>query len=138
MKTKGFLCATCAALGGAAEFFWGPFSYDLASLTVFMAIDYIMGIIVAAVFKKSPKTKNGRLSSEACFKGIIRKAVMLMFVVTAHMLDGILGVNFIRGAVIVGFSVNELISIVENAGLMGIVSPAMENALEVLKERMGK
>ena len=63
---------------------------------------------------------------------------MLMFVVTAHMLDGILGVNFIRGAVIVGFSVNELISIVENAGLMGITSPAIENALEVLKERMGK
>ena len=55
MKTKGFLCAMCAALGGAAEFFWGPFSYDLASLMVFMAIDYIMGIIVAAVFKKSPK-----------------------------------------------------------------------------------
>lgn len=138
MRAKEFICIACAAMGGAAEFFLGPFSYDLAALTVFAAIDYIMGIIVAAVFKKSPKTKSGRLSSEASFKGLLRKAVMFMFVVTAHMLDGILGVSFVRGAVIAGFSVNEIISIVENAGLMGITSPAIENALETLKDRIEK
>ena len=67
-----------------------------------------------------------------------KKITMLILVGVANMLDRYMGVNFVRGAVIVGFLVNELISILENAGLMGITSPAIEKALDILKEKINE
>ena len=49
----------------------------------------------------------------------------LLFVLVAYRLDLAIGVDYIRDAVIIGFIANELISIVENAGLMGIPLPAV-------------
>ena len=54
------------------------------------------------------------------------------------MLDRYFGTTFLRSAVIVGFMANELISIVENAALMGVTSPAIENAIELLKKKADK
>ena len=86
------------------------------------------------MFKKSAKTENGALSSKESFRGLCRKIEIMLFVVIGNMLDIYLGTEFIRTAVIAGFMANELISLVENAALMGITSPAVENAIELIKK----
>ena len=91
---------------------------------------------MAGFFHKSNKTENGGLESRAGWKGLCRKGVTLLFVLIAYRLDLTIGVDYIRNAVIIGFIANELISIVENAGLMGIPLPAViENAIEILTQK---
>ena len=76
------------------------------------------------------------MESRAGWKGLCRKGVTLLFVLIAYRLDLALGVNYIRNAVIIGFMANELISITENAGLMGIPLPTViQNASEVLTRK---
>lgn len=101
-----------------------------------MVIDYISGLIVAGVFKKSPKTDTGALESKAGWKGLCRKGMTLLFVLIAYRLDLVIGTNYIRDAVIIGFVANELISIVENAGLMGLPLPQIiTKAIDVLTKK---
>lgn len=138
MNIKDIICTAAGALGGVAAFLFGGWSSDLITLLAFIGVDFVSGVILAAVFKKSSKTENGALSSKESFRGLCRKIEILLFVVIGNMLDLYLGTHFIRTAVIVGFMANELISIVENAALMGITSPAIENAIELLKKKGGK
>ena len=77
-----------------------------------------------------------RQRKQPFWKGLCRKGVTLLFVLIAYRLDLALGVNYIRNAVIIGFMANELISITENAGLMGIPLPTViQNAIEVLTRK---
>ena len=135
MTIKTIICAIAGGVGGFITYLVGGWSMDLQTLCIFMAIDFITGLIVAAVFKKSGKTENGALSSKASFKGLCKKLMILLFVVIAHVLDVYLGINFLRSGVIVGFITNELISIAENAGLMGITVPVIEEAIEILRKK---
>lgn len=131
----------CTAAGGIAAFFgmlFGVWSKDLTVLTVFMGIDLLTGIIVAAVFKKSKKTESGALNSKVTYKGIVKKIYELCLVVIANMLDVYLGTVFIRNGVIYAFILNELLSITENAALMGIVSPQINDAIDILKKDVRK
>lgn len=101
-----------------------------------MAIDYVTGLLVAGVFHNSGKTENGALESRAGWKGLCRKCITLLMVLVATRLDLVTGTNFIRDAVVIAFIANETISIVENAGLMGInIPPAITSAIEVLKKK---
>ena len=76
------------------------------------------------------------LESRAGWKGLCRKGVTLLVVLVACRLDLIMGSNFIRDAVVIVFVVNETISIIENAGLMGISIPAvLTKTIEVLKKK---
>ena len=94
------------------------------------------GLIVAGVFHTSEKTPNGALESTAGWKGLCRKGVTLLVVLVACRLDLVMGSNFIRDAVVIAFIANETISIIENAGLMGIPIPAViTKAIEVLKSK---
>ncbi len=102
---------------------FGEFDVPLQTLILFMAIDYITGLLVAAVFRSSLKSDDGRLSSHAGLKGIIKKGMMLMIVLIAYRLDLVANTNIIRNTVIAAFITNEVISINENAVLMGIDIP---------------
>lgn len=74
--------------------------------------------------------------SLACFKGLVRKCVILLLVLVAHRLDLALGASYVRDGVCIAFTVSEVISIAENAGLMGVPLPAvLERALEALKDK---
>jgi len=134
MSFKSIFCAAAGSIGGVVTYLIGGWSKDLVTLLVFMTIDFLTGILVACIFKTSQKTESGRLSSAVSFKGIIKKIVILLFVMVAHMLDGYLRTEFIRSGVIIGFMVNELISIIENASLMGVVSPVLNDAVDILKK----
>jgi toxin secretion/phage lysis holin len=119
--------------------FFGGLDMLLQTLLLFMAVDLISGVVSAVVFKCSDKTETGRLSSRAGFKGLIKKGCCLMLIVVAVHLDVLLNTNSItRDAVIIAFCLNELISILENMGSMGIKMPApLINALELLCKKQG-
>lgn len=133
---KEAICTGVGAVGGAIAAAFGGWDAALATLLIFMTVDYISGLIVAGVFHNSKKTESGTLESRAGWKGLCRKAVTLLFVLIAYRLDLVIGVNYIRDAVIIGFIANELISIVENAGLMGIPLPTViQNAIDILTKK---
>lgn len=130
------LCTIVGIIGGAVAHFFGEYDMIFEALIVLMICDYASGLIVAGVFKKSNKTKNGGLNSNAGFKGLCRKIMTLVFVVVAHYIDVVLGIDYVRNAVIIGFCANECISIVENAGIMGLPLPAaVINGVELLKAK---
>ena len=87
------------------------------------------------MFHKSTKSQNGALESGAGWKGLCRKGVALLVVLVACRLDLMMGITFIRDTVIIGFIINEGISITENAACMGVPLPAIiKKALEILKK----
>ena len=123
-------------LGSWIASLFGGWDAALKTLIAFMAVDYIAGLIVAGVFKKSEKTENGALESMAGWKGLCRKGVTLLVVLVACRLDLVMGSNFIRDAVVISFIAKETISIIENAGLMGVPIPTiLKKAIEVLKDK---
>lgn len=134
--TKEKICAGVGLVGGIIVSQFGGWDTSLATLILFMGIDYVSGLIVAGVFHNSNKSDSGALESRAGWKGLCRKGMTLVFVLVAYRLDLALGVRYIREAVILGFIANELISIVENAGLMGLPIPeVIAMAIEVLTEK---
>ena len=135
-KLQAWFISISGAVGAFIVQLFGGWTTDLQTLLTFMAIDFAMGLIIAAVFKKSPKTESGTLSSAACFKGLCKKGVMLLFVLIGYRLDMSLKVDYIRSAVIIGFIANELISIVEKSGIMGIPLPEIvKKSIELLKNK---
>lgn len=134
MKEK--ICAFIGVAGGAISSLLGGWDTGLQTLVIFMAIDYITGLIVAGVFHKSRKTDTGALESLAGWKGLCRKGVTLLIVLVACRIDILIGVPYVRDATIIAFSTNELISIVENAGLMGIPMPGIiTRAIDILTKK---
>ena len=128
------LYSTIGAIGGFVAMAFGGWSDALITLIVFMALDYVTGLIVAGIFKKSKKSENGALESRAGFKGLCRKGVALMIVLVAVRLEIIMHTTYIKDAVIIAFVANESISIIENAGLMGIPVPGIiARAIDVLR-----
>lgn len=133
---KSGICATIGAIGGVIASIFGGWSSGLTSLLIFMAIDYVSGIIVAGVFHKSKKTETGTLQSRAGWRGLCKKGMTLLFVLIGHRLDLAFGVCYVRDAVIIGFMANELLSIVENAGLMGLkLPPVVSTAIDILNKK---
>ena len=135
-EIKVFICTFFGVAGSLITQIFGGWSEDMVTLMIFMAVDFITGLIVAGVFKASGKSETGALNSKASFKGLCKKCVMLLFVLIACRLDVLLGVDYIRTATVIGFILNEAISIVENAGLMGIPLPQIiTKAIEILKNK---
>lgn len=133
---KEGICTGIGIVGSMIAALFGGWDAALLTLIIFMAVDYITGLLVAGVFHTSEKTSTGALESRAGWKGLCRKGVTLLVVLVACRLDLIMGSNFIRDAVVIGFIANETISIIENAGLMGIPIPAViVQAIDVLKHR---
>lgn len=133
--TKNILISIVGIIGSAIASAFGGWTTGLTTLVIFMAIDYITGLIVAGVFHKSTKTETGTLESRAGFKGLCRKGVMLLVVLVAYRLDLAVGTTYIKDAVIIAFIANETISIIENAGLMGIHIPdTIKNAIDILQK----
>lgn len=133
---KQFICTMIGAAGSGIAALFGGWDAGLVSLLIFMGLDYVSGLVVAGVFHKSNKTATGSLESKTCWKGLCRKCMTLVFVLVSYRLDLIIGTNYIRDAVIIAFIANELISLVENAGLMGVPLPAViTKAIDILQKK---
>ena len=133
---KDYICAVIGAVGGAVAAAFGGWSAGLTTLVVFMAADYLTGLLVAGVFHASKKTPHGGLESRAGWKGLVRKLVTLVLVLAACRLEALLHVTYVRDAAVVGFCANEVLSVTENAALMGVPVPApLARALELLRRK---
>ncbi len=133
---KEAFCTTVGILGSALCWAFGGWDAALTALIMCMGVDYISGSIVALVFHNSNKSASGSYNSAYGFQGLCKKFLMLLFVVAAVQADRLLGSDYIRDAVCISFSTNEILSIVENLGLAGIPMPqAVVKALEQLQSK---
>ena len=133
MKTWQWIQAVFTALGGWLGWFLGGADGFLYALIVFVAIDYITGVMCAIVDHK--------LSSEVGFKGICKKVLIFMMVGIGNIIDvQVLGqAGVLRTAVIFFYLSNEGVSMLENAGHLGLPIPAkLKEVLEQLHDRTEK
>ena len=110
-------------------FLVGGIDIALISLLIVMIIDYITGVLSAFY--------NKELSSKVGFKGILKKVFYLLIIALSVRIDNLLGQdNLIRTFVIYYFVANDGLSILENAGELGIKLPKkLYDALEQLKDK---
>lgn len=135
MSIKNIICTAAGIFGAYVSGLFGGWNAALSTLVIFMGLDYITGVIVAGVFHNSQKSENGGLKSIIGWRGLCRKGVTLAIVLVAYRLDLLIGTSYVRDAVTIAFCVNELLSLTENAALMGVPMPdAIVRAIEVLKE----
>lgn len=133
---KELVCSVIGMAGAAAAWAFGGWDTALAALIICISIDYISGSVVALVFHKSQKSETGAYNSAYGWKGLCKKGLMLLFVVVAVQADRLLGADYVRDAVCIGFCANEILSIVENLGLAGVPLPqAVIKALEQLQNK---
>ena len=101
-----------------------------------MLVDYIMGLTLAGLYQRSEKTDTGGLNSFVGWMGISKKITSLLFVIIGVELQKVTGIVAIREGIIVALMLNELISIIENAGLMGVPVPKpLTDVIDVLKAK---
>ena len=132
---KETICTIAGVVGSAIAGLFGGWDTSLVTLLLFMGIDYITGLAVAAC-GKSPKSDTGRLSSKIGWRGLAKKCVSLLLVLVAVRLDITIGTSYIRDAVCIAFVANELLSITENAGLLGVPLPTViTKAIELLQSK---
>ncbi len=123
------------AIGSAISYLLGGWETAIQTLVCFMLVDYITGIMLA-ILNKSSKSPKGGLSSEAGFKGIFKKAGMLIVVIIANRLDVLAGTDIIRNGCIIVLIANEGLSIIENLGVMGVPVPKiLIRFIEALKNK---
>lgn len=135
-KIKTSIFTAIAIVGSVITGLLGGWDTALQTLLIFMLIDYVSGLVLAGVFKKSTKSDTGALESRAGWKGVCKKGMTLLFVLMGTQLDVLLNVGYIRYGLIIAFIVDEGMSIIENAGLMGIPLPdAITNALDILRKQ---
>ena len=132
------ILALLAAAGGVVIQALGGWDGALQGLVAFMAADYVTGLVVAGVFRRSGKTEGGGLESHAGFLGLVRKGGILLLVFLGTLLDSLPGGGFVRPAVCCFVMANEGLSILENLGLMGVPYPRfLGDMLESLREKGG-
>ena len=137
MTYKFILCAAFGVIGSFFVELFGAWSTALTILLICMGLDYVTGLVLAGVFHKSPKSETGSLDSNIGWKGLFRKGGTLIIILVAHFVELLTGLAFVRDAVVLAFALNEIVSIIENCGLMGVPVPAaMMKAINVLRLRV--
>jgi toxin secretion/phage lysis holin len=122
-----------AFIGAVTSFLFGEWSPLLGILVALVFIDYASGVGAAGI--------EGKLNSSVGMKGIARKVAIFLIVAVAHMLDVSLGYegNILRDATIFFYLANEVLSILENAGRIGLPIPSiLRKAIDVLNEKSEK
>ena len=133
---KQMICTVLGLAGSMLAAAFGGWDTALIALVICMAVDYVSGSIVALVFHNSRKSESGAYNSTYGLKGLCKKGLMLLFVIVAVQVDRLMGSEYVRDAVCIGFCTNEVLSIVENLGLAGVPMPqAVVKALEQLQTK---
>ena len=116
-KIQIIIDSIAGAVGAVLGFMYGEVTGLFWALIAFMATDYITGVVVAAI--------NKQLSSEVGFRGLAKKLMILVFVSLGHIADMYVlgGTPVARSAVMLFYIANEGLSIIENAGNLGLPVP---------------
>lgn len=135
MKYKDYILSVIALGGGLITSFIGEYTLSLNVLLTLMIVDFVLGTL-SAMFNHSTKTITGGLSSRAGWLGLMKKFTVILFVGVGFSLDQMLNSHMIREMVIIGYSANELISIVEHAGVIGVPVPqVIMKAIDILNQK---
>ena len=133
---KNGILAALAVIGSVITNALGGWDNAMILLVALMLVDYITGVLLAAVWQRSSKSETGALSSVAGFKGLVKKISILFMVWIAVLLDKAMEIDYVRLMVILFFIGNEGLSLLENLGLMGVPYPDfMKRMLEALKDK---
>ena len=122
-----------AGIGGIVTYIWGPWDALIVALVAMVIIDYITGGIKAAV--------QGKLSSAVGFRGLLKKVAIFLLVAVGVMVDRVIPATneAVRSAVIFFYIANEGLSILENAGELGLPLPAaLKKSLEKMQDKEEK
>ncbi len=128
MKWDKAFSGAIAVFGSMVNYLWGGWDMALRTLILFMALDYVLGVICGFLGKK--------LSSDVAFKGILKKVAILVIITVAVSLDNVANTNGVIRSLVLFFYIGlEGISILENASMLGVPIPEkLKEALEQLKE----
>ncbi|MEK3699370.1 phage holin family protein [Paenibacillus sp. FSL R10-2199] len=123
--------AVSAAAGATVGYLWGGWTVMLQALLVLVIVDFVTGWAAAWI--------NGELRSMKGYIGVAKKISIFMFITVAHVIDMVLGdMHYLRDAVVFFYMANELLSIIENAGKMGVpMPPVLRDAVAVLESKAG-
>lgn len=135
MTNRIAVSTAAGVLGGIVSALIGGWDLALETLAIVMALDYVTGLIVAGVFHKSPKSEGGALDSKAAFKGLVKKALIIIIVVAFHQADKLTGKSFFRDGACWAFFIAELISVVENVGLVYPLPTFIMKALDWFRDK---
>ena len=139
VQMKNLILAGLATVGSVIAQALGGWDMALKVLICFMVLDYATGWMVAAIWRKSGKSSTGALSSDAGFKGLVKKCVMLALVWMGALLDQATSGDFARDAVCMFFIANEGLSILENTAIMGVPYPTfIKNMLDAMRQASDK
>lgn len=119
-----------AGIGAIISFTFGGWNTLLSILLAFVVIDYISGVVASGI--------EAKLKSSTGMKGIAKKVAVFIIVAVAHMLDIALGYegHILRDATIFFYIANEVLSILENVGRIGLPIPSvLQKAIDVLNEK---
>jgi toxin secretion/phage lysis holin len=115
-----------AIFGAGVTYLYGGWSTLLGFLLFFVVADYLTGVAAAG--------KRGELRSSVGFWGILLKILIFLIVAIGHKIDNILGVQMFMSAAIFFYMANELLSIFENVGVLGLKVPDfLAQAVDILK-----
>lgn len=127
IMVKGVLLSLMASVQMVLVNLYGNNTDVLKILAVIMAIDYVTGVMCAVVKKE--------LSSRTGAIGLAKKLVTLSIIAMCHMVDVALGRDILMQFSVLFYISNEGISLIENAGRLGIPVPEkVKNAIKALKE----
>ena len=133
---KETVCSSIGLIGSMIISLLGGWDAPMQALIICMIVDYISGIVVAGVFHASKKSENGALKSSSGLKGLCRKCMVLFIIVIMSQIGKTANIDYLRNTAIIGFIANEIISIVENAGLMGVPLPKIVyKAIDILNDK---
>ena len=124
-----------AAAGGAiAGYLWGEMDGFLFALIIFMVLDYVTGVLVAAIRRE--------LSSKVGFRGLAKKAMIMAIIALAHVIDEYVlsGDHDVWRSAATGlYLANEGLSILENGDALGIKYPkGLKKLLKQIQETSEK
>ena len=128
-----------AGLGGLIVGMFGGWTPGSRVLVILMTVDYFTGL-ACALTGHSAKTESGHFWSKVAFLGLVKKGVIMLVILVASALDSVLGggegASMFRSAAEFFYIASEGLSVIENAGLMGVPVPkGIKQALEVLRDK---
>jgi toxin secretion/phage lysis holin len=129
MKNQLLLMTLSGSTGGVIGFLFGGWSQLLTLFFFILILDYLSGVGGAIVSGKG-------LSSAEGMKGIIKKFAIVLIIILGNFVDQVAGTDFIMMGFIFFFMANELLSIVENYGKMGLPLPdKIKDIITILRDR---
>lgn len=126
----GFVFKIAVSVCGASAYYlFGGWSALLGVLLTFVIVDYISGVVAS--------WHEGELSSKVGLLGITKKVFIFVMVAVAHLIDTALGTpSMFRAATGFFYMANELLSIIENVGRIGLPVPEpLKRAVEILNSK---